>query len=118
MLIVDIVALYLTSPADIADALLLRSATPFSIYGVVGFGGVLLIAALVLFRSKIPTGHWKTIHVIIALIVVLASVIHALWIQGTMGLVSMWLLCGVILLCTMYAVIKLKIPQVFIKKNN
>lgn len=114
-------ALYITSPDDITDALLLRSATPFSVYGVIGSWGVVLIVILVVLRAriKIPAKLWKAIHAIFAAIVVVASVVHALWIQGAMGTASKWVLCGTILIATGYAVHRLEILQsVFRKLNN
>jgi predicted ferric reductase len=115
-----IAALYITSPDDITDALLLRSATPFSVYGVIALWGVLLIAMLVAFRSKIkiPIKRWKTIHAIIAAISVVASIIHALWIQGAMGAVSKWVLCGTIVFATGYAVHQLDTLQAIFRKRR
>ena len=113
-------ALYVTSPDDMTDALFLRSATPFSIYGVIALWGVLLIALLVAFRSKIkiPIKKWKTLHAVIAAIVVVASIIHALWIQGAMGTVSKWVLCGTIVLATGYAVVHLETLQAIFRKRT
>ena len=108
-------ALDITSPDDMTDALLLRSATPFSVYGVIGLWGVVLIAILVAFRNriKIPIKQWKTIHAIVA-----ASVIHALWIQGAMGIVSKWVLCGTIVFATGYAVVQLETLQAICRKRS
>jgi predicted ferric reductase len=102
------------------DALLLRSATPFSIYGVIALWGVLLIALLVAFRSKIkiPIKKWKTLHAVIAAIVVVASIIHALWIQGAMGTMSKWVLCGTIVFATGYAVVHLETLQAIFRKRT
>lgn len=113
-------ALYVTSPDDMTDALLLRSATPFSVYGVIALWGVLLIAMLVAFRNKIkiPIKRWKTVHVFIAAIVVVASIIHTLWIQGAMGTVSKWVLCGTIVFATGYAVHQLDTLQAIFRKRR
>lgn len=113
-------ALYITSPDDIADALLLRSATSFSIYGVIGLTGVALLATLVLARHRIGISYnrWKTLHVVIAIIVVIASVVHTLWIQGAMGLVSKWVLCATVLIATGFAVYRLNKPQAVFSRSR
>lgn len=115
-----IYALYLTSPDDMMDALFLRSATPFSIYGFIGMMGIVLITILVTLRKKIniPFKWWKVLHATVGVLVVLASVVHALWIQGTMGTVSKWMLCGTILIATGFAVFKLEVLQAFLKNKN
>ena len=45
--------LYVTSPEDTTDALLLVSPTPFSVYGVTAMWGIVATAILVLFRRRL-----------------------------------------------------------------
>lgn len=87
---VHIGGLYLTSPADAMDALLLVSPTPFSVYGVTAMWGVVIIALLVAVRSRIGLGDasWRFVHNGLAVIVIVATVVHALMIEGTMGTLS------------------------------
>ena len=119
-LLVHIGALYLTSPDDMTDALLLRSATPFSVYGVIGLWGILLTATLVTVKSrlKISSKVWKGLHVSLAVIVAIASIVHALWIQGAMGVVSKWVLSAAIVVATGYAIYKLNGVHVMRTKSN
>ena len=86
--------LYLTSPQDALDALLLVAPTPFSIYGVVAMWSVILTVLLVALRRRLGfrLQAWKTAHNGLAVIVVVATVVHALMIEGTMGYWSKWLL--------------------------
>lgn len=87
--------LYVASPADTIDALLLVSPTPFSIYGVAAMWGVLATAILVLLRRRTGLGHtaWRLIHNGVGAVVVVATVVHALQIEGAMEPWSKWLLC-------------------------
>lgn len=103
--------LYLTSPPDTLDALLLVAATPFSVYGVVAMWGILLTAILVLLRRKLGIGYapWRMIHNALALVVVIATVIHAVQIEGAMGTISKWTLSIAVLLMTLATVFHLRV---------
>ncbi len=94
--------LYLSSPEDIADVLLLVAPTPFSVYGVVGLCGVVLTAILVAVRARsgLRYASWRIVHNAIALVVVISSIAHALLIEGAMGSVSKLILCALILAAT------------------
>ena len=87
--------LYLTSPPDTLDALLLASPTPFSLYGVVALWGMIITALLVMLRRHLPLRflHWAILHNVLAAIIVISTVVHALLIEGTMGPVSKWITC-------------------------
>ena len=87
--------LYLTSPPDALDALLLVAPTPFSIYGVIGMWSVVLTIILVALRSRMGLGYnaWRIVHNALSAIVVVTSVVHALMIEGTMGSLSKQILC-------------------------
>ena len=91
--------LYLTSPPDTMDALLLVSPTPFSVYGVIAMWGVLVTALIVALRHRLGLRYslWRLVHNGLAAIVVVATVVHALQIDGTMEPVSKWLLCIAVL---------------------
>ncbi|MBX9451546.1 MAG: ferric reductase-like transmembrane domain-containing protein [Mesorhizobium sp.] len=94
--------LFVTSPVDTLDALLLVAPTPFSIYGVAAMWGVALTALLVALRRRLGLRYpiWHFIHNGVALMVVIATVIHAVQIEGAMGTLSKWALCIVALLAT------------------
>ncbi|TYC60585.1 ferric reductase [Rhodobacterales bacterium] len=91
--------LYLTSPPDTLDALLLVAPTPFSVYGVTAMWGIVLTALLVAFRRRLGIGPslWRLLHNALALVVAVTTVIHALLIQGAMEPVSKWILCLAVL---------------------
>ena len=103
--------LYLTSPPDTLDALLLVSPTPFSVYGVLAMWGALATAALVALRGRLGSRHatWSLVHNLLALMVVVATVIHALLIEGAMGAVSKRALCLAALAATITVVLNLRV---------
>jgi predicted ferric reductase len=97
-----VIGLYISSPEDVADALLLVAPTPFSVYGVIGLVAVLLTAVLVALRSKsgLRYGIWRAVHNGLALVFVIASVVHAMLIEGAMNQTSKIILCGLVLAAT------------------
>jgi len=105
--------LYLASPPDTIDALLLVSPTPFSIYGVTAMWGVVATALLVLFRRRLDLRHsvWRLIHNGLAAVVVVATVIHALQIEGAMELSSKWVLCMAVLAATGVVLLDLRVVR-------
>ena len=98
--VVHVGALWITSPPDVVDALLIRSPTPFSIWGVLAMWGVFIAACLAFFRQRLPIRPraWRLVHKSLAAVTVAGSVIHALRIEGTMGNVSKTLLCASVVL--------------------
>lgn len=114
ILIVAIVAhgagLWVTSPPDMADALLFTSPTPFSAWGVIAmwaaFGAALLAAFRARFRQRLRT--WRRGHTALVTITVIASVGHAMLIEGTMETVSKTVLCALVLAATIKAVVDLR----------
>ncbi|OWU84633.1 ferric reductase [Oceanicola sp. 22II-s10i] len=109
LVLVHVGGLYVTSPPDTLDALLLVSPTPFSVYGVTAMWGVLLTALLVALRRRIRPALWRAAHNLLALVVVLATVIHALQIEGAMEPVSKWVLCLAALAATVAALVDLRL---------
>ena len=103
--------LFLTSPPDTLDALLLVSPTPFSVYGVTAMWGIVITALLVGFRRRLRLrpGLWRWLHNGLAVVVVGATVIHAVQIEGAMGPVSKWLLCLAVLAATLVGVLDLRV---------
>jgi predicted ferric reductase len=107
--------LYLASPEDTIDALLLVSPTPFSVYGVTAMWGVAVTAILVLFRRRLGLRHsiWRLIHNGLAALVVAATVIHALQIEGAMEPVSKGMLCMAVVAATGVALLDLRVVRPF-----
>lgn len=112
---VHIGGLYLTSPPDALDALLLVAPTPFSVYGAIAFYGLIVTALLVTLRQRLPLRflHWSILHNTLALIIVISTVVHALLIEGTMGTLSKWLTCMAVLATTLWVLwdIRLRRPR-------
>jgi hypothetical protein len=86
----------LTSPPDVIDALLFRSPTPFSAWGVVAMWAVFAAALLSTLRRRLRLRPlvWRRCRTTLAAVTVVGSVVHELLIEGTMGLVSKTVLCA------------------------
>lgn len=99
--------LFLTSPDDTLDALLLVAPTPFSVYGVLAMWGVVLTAVLVALRRRLGLSYplWRLVHNGLVLAVVIGTIVHAVQIEGAMEIVSKWALCVVVLLATVVALL-------------
>jgi hypothetical protein len=102
-LVVAVVAhvggLWLTSPPDVVDVLLLRSPTPFAPWGLAAMGAVVVAAVLAAVRRRrlLRPPVWRALHVAAAIVIVVGTVVHALLIEGTMGTVSKAVLCAAVL---------------------
>lgn len=88
--IAHVVGLWVTSPPDVIDALLLRSPTPFSIWGVIAMWAVFVIAGLAWIHGKrwLRPQVWQRAHLACAAIIAVSTVIHIILIEGTMGTIS------------------------------
>ena len=97
--VTHVAGLWLTSPPDVIDALLFRSPTPFSAWGVIAMWAVFATALLATLRRRLrlrPT-PWRACHLTLATVIVTGSVVHALLIEGTMGTLSKVALCALVL---------------------
>ena len=92
---IHVVGLWVVSPPDVVDALLFSSPTPFSAWGVVAMWALLVAALLAALRPRLGLRprHWRQLHSIVAGVVVLGAVVHALLIEGTMETVSKTSIC-------------------------
>lgn len=108
---VHVGALWITSPPDVIDALLLASPTPFSLWGVIAMWAVLATALLALLRR--PFGlrprSWRLAHATLALVIVGATIPHALLIDGTMEPVSKAALCLLVAVATLRTIAGLRL---------
>lgn len=93
---VHVGGLWWTSPPDVVDALLLRSPTPFSAWGVLSMWAAFAAALLAALRRRLRLAPavWRRGHTGLAAVVVLAAVVHALLIEGAMEPVSKAALCA------------------------
>jgi hypothetical protein len=96
---VHVLGLWLTSPPDVVDALLFRSPTPFSAWGVLAMWAVFAAALLAALRRRLRLRPkvWRLGHATLAAVTVAGSVVHAMLIEGTMGTVSKAVLCALVL---------------------
>ena len=102
--ILHVAGLWITSPPDIEDALLLRAPTPFSVWGVAAMWALFAAALLAAFRRRLSPQVWRVGHTSLVSIVVLGGVVHAMLIEGTMETISKAVICGLIVAATMSAV--------------
>lgn len=109
LVLVHVGGLYLTSAPDTLDALLLVSPTPFSVYGVAAMWAVLATGLLVSQRRRMTPAIWRIVHNALSAFIVVATVIHAVQIEGAMGQVSKALACAAALLATATALIHLRL---------
>ena len=97
--IAHVVGLWLSNPPDLIDALLLRSPTLFSIWGVVAMWATFAAATLAALRGRLRLRPrtWRLGHTAFVVLIAFGSIVHALLVEGTMGLVSKVALCVVVL---------------------
>ena len=97
VIVVHVVGLWITSPPDVVDALLFRSPTPFSAWGVAAMWAVFAAALLALARRRFRPVLWRLCHAAIATVIVVGGVVHAMLIEGTMETVSKTVLCALVI---------------------
>ncbi len=107
--VVHVTGLWVTSPPDVVDALLFRSPTPFSAWGVIAMWAVFAAAMLAVFRRRLRPRLWRAAHLGMALVIVTGTVVHALQIEGTMETVSKVALCALVIAATI---------SVFVARNR
>ena len=109
-MIIHVAGLWITSPPDVVDALLFRSPTPFSAWGVVAMWAVFASTLLAALRWRLRLGPrlWRLCHTALAAVIVVGTVVHAVLIEGTMGTASKFFLCALVLAAFAKAVFDLK----------
>lgn len=101
--VIHVVALWITSPPDVIDALLFASPTPFSAWGVIAMWAIFATALLAALRRRLRLRPrtWRIGHTGLAVIIVLGTIVHALLIEGTMETISKVALCALVLGATL-----------------
>ena len=104
-------ALWITSPQDVIDVLLFQSPTPFSVWGVIAMLAIFVTALLAALRRRLRLRPriWRISHALIAAVIVVGTVAHAMLIEGTMEAVSKAALCGLVLAATTKVIVDLRI---------
>jgi len=96
-IVIHVGGLWITSPPDMMDALLFASPTPFSLFGVIAMWAIFAVALLATFRRRLRPRTWRIAHMLLAIVIVTGSVVHAILIEGTMETVSKAALCVLVL---------------------
>lgn len=107
LIIVHVAGLWMTSPPDMLDALLFRSPTLFSPFGVVAMWAIFAVAALAMFRRRLTLRTWRITHMLLATVIVGGSVVHGMLIEGTMETMSKAALCALVVAATIKVMIDL-----------
>ncbi len=102
--LIHVGGLWITSPPDMIDALLFRSPTPFSPFGVIAMWAIFAIALIVVLRQRMRLRTWRIAHTSLAVVIVVTSVVHGILIEGAMETVSKAALCALILSATIRVV--------------
>src|SRR6478736_10510935 len=74
--VVHVAGLWITSPPDMIDALLLTSPTPFSPFGVVAMWAIFAVALLAALRRRLGPRTWRIAHLSLAVVIVVGSDVH------------------------------------------
>jgi hypothetical protein len=109
--VIHVVGLWITSPPDMIDALLLTSPTPFSAFGVIAMWAIFAVALLVTLRRRLGLRPrtWRIAHTLLAVVIVIGSVVHALLIEGAMETVSKAALCALVLVAAAKVIADLRV---------
>lgn len=100
--LLHVTGLWITSPPDVVDALLFRSPTPFSAWGVAAMWALFAAGLMVLLKKRLPVSplRWRIVHSVLAVIIVTGTVVHALLIEGAMETVTKVAVCALALCAT------------------
>jgi predicted ferric reductase len=106
--VLHIAGLFVTSPPDVIDVLLLRSPTPFSLWAMIALVPLLAAALLAAFRRRLRLSPrtWRRAHVALVSVAIIGTAGHALLIEGTMEWWSKVGLCAAVVGMTGWAVMK------------
>jgi predicted ferric reductase len=107
--VIHVGGLWITSPPDMIDALLLTSPTPFSPFGVIAMWAIFAVAVLAAFRRRLGLRTWRVAHMVLAAIIVVGSVVHGMLIEGTMETMSKAALCALVLAATIKVMADLRV---------
>jgi predicted ferric reductase len=107
--VVHVAGLWITSPPDMIDALLFTSPTPFSPFGVIAMWAIFAVALLAALRRRLGLRTWRVAHVSLAVVIVVASVVHCMLIEGTMETMTKAALCALVLTASIKVLTDLRV---------
>jgi hypothetical protein len=96
-IVIHVAGPWYSSPPDMLDALTFTSPTPFSPFGVVAMWAIFAVAVLAAIRRRLRLRTFRLVHMSLAVIIVVASVVHGMLIEGTMETMSKAALCALVL---------------------
>jgi hypothetical protein len=96
--IVHVGGLWITSPPDMIDALSYSSPTPFSPWGVTAMWAIFAVALIAALRRRLGLAPrtWRIAHMVLAVVIVAGSVVHAMLVDGAMETISKAALCALV----------------------
>lgn len=98
LVVIHVAGLWITSPPDMVDALLFRSPTPFSPFGVVAMWALCAVVVLAAVRLRLRLRTWRIAHMCLAVVIIVGSVAHVVLVEGTIEPASKAALCVLIVL--------------------
>ncbi len=106
-----IAGLWITSPPDVIDVFLLRSPTPFSVWGLIALAALLGAAALAALRAGLGWRPvtWRRAHAALVTVTVGGTVLHAFLIEGTMESLSKYGLGAATIVAVIWTILRLRI---------
>ena len=109
--VVHVAGLWITSPPDMIDALLLSSPTPFSPFGVIAMWAIFAVALLAALRARLGLRPrtWRLAHMSLAVVIVVGIIVHAMLIEGAMETVSKAALCALVLVAAIKVMIERRV---------
>ena len=108
LVVIHVGGLWVTSPPDVIDALLFVSPAQFSVWGVIAMWAVFASALLAGLRRRLRPHLWRRAHTLLATVIVVGSVVHAMLIEGTMETLSKAALCALVLAATVKVMVDLR----------
>src|SRR6185369_4286971 len=110
-IVIHVAGLWITSPPDMIDALVLTSPTPFSPFGVIAMWAIFAVALLAALRRRLGLRPrtWRIAHMSLAVVIVAGSVAHAMLVEGTMETVTKAALCVLVLAAAIKVMVDLRV---------
>jgi predicted ferric reductase len=107
--VIHVAGLWITSPPDMIDALLFVSPTPFSPFGVIAMWAIFAVALLALLRRRLRLRTWRIAHMSLAVVIVIATVVHGMLVEGAMETISKAALCALVVGATIKVMADLRV---------
>ena len=107
--VIHVGGLWITSPPDVIDGLLFTSPTPFSAWGVIAMWAIFAVALLASLRRRLRPRTWRIVHTLLAVVIVVGSVVHAILIEGAMETASKVAFCALMLAATIKVMADLRV---------